>query len=293
MTAGLMRAGWRERRIAVGDVTLNVVEAGDPDGPLMILLHGFPEFWWAWRHQIDPLVAAGFRVVVPDQRGYGTSDRPEGVAAYRLDRLAADVVRLAEACGEKRFVCVGHDWGAVVAWWVAARHADRVARVVAIDGPHPDVLARYAWSHPTQALRSGYVAFFQLPWLPEAMLGASDFALLRRTLASSARPGTFEPATLAPYVETWRRPGALTAMLNWYRALPLRPRSGEPARIEPPMLVLWGRRDRFLETGVAEAGRVLCDDGRLVVVDDATHWLHLEQPERVVREIVDFVGGPR
>ncbi len=293
MNRDLLRPGWTSRRIAVGDVVLHVVEAGDPHGPLMILLHGFPESWWAWRQQIDPLAAAGFRVVVPDQRGYGDSDAPRGVAAYRLDRLADDVVAVADACGVDRFVCVGHDWGAVVTWWVAARHPTRVARAVVIDGPHPDTLWQTVLAHPTQALRSAYVAFFQLPWLPEAVLGAFDFALLRRTMRSSARPGTFTAAVLDRYAADWRRPGTLTAMLNWYRALRRR-RASPPVRIAPPTLILWGGRDRFLGTDVARAGLALCDDGRLVIVDDATHWLPLEEPERVVREMVGFVpvAGP-
>jgi pimeloyl-ACP methyl ester carboxylesterase len=159
---------------------------------------------------------------------------------------------------------------------------------VVVAGPHPDVLLRQALAHPTQALRSSYAGFFQLPWLPEAVLGAFDFATLRRTMRRSAPPGTFEAGALDRYADAWRRPRRLTTMLNWYRALRLR-RGGEPARLTPPVLILWGGRDRFLETHLAEAGLALCDDGRLVVVDDASHWLHLEAPARVVDEIIAFV----
>jgi epoxide hydrolase 4 len=273
----------------VNGLTLHVVEAGPPDGPLLVLLHGFPEFWWAWRHQIPPLAEAGYRVVVPDMRGYNLSEAPQDVSAYRLDMLAADVAALADACGAGRFRLVGHDWGGVIAWAVAARWAERLERLVIMNAPHPDVLSRQAFRHPTQALRSTYVALFQLPWLPEAALRAFDFAGLRRMMAGTARPGTFEPGAFDRYAAAWARPGSLTGMLNYYRALRER-KTAAAARITPPTLVLWGARDSFLERHVADAGLDLCDDGRLSILESATHWLHLEEPERVGREILRFLG---
>lgn len=210
------------RRIPVRGLTLSVAEAGPEDGPLTVLLHGFPETWWGWRHQIGPLAAAGLRVVAPDQRGYGLSSRPEGIAAYHLDRLADDVTGLADALGHDRFRLVGHDWGGLVAWWVAARHPDRLERLAILNAPHPDVFGAYARRHPTQALRSVYVGLFQLPGLPEALLRVGDCAALRRALTNSSRPGAFSPHDLDLYAAAWRRPGAITAMLNWYRALRLR-----------------------------------------------------------------------
>lgn len=287
----LLHPDWRESTHPVNGIRLHAIEAGRADAPLVILLHGFPEFWWAWRHQIAPLAAAGLRVVVPDLRGYNASDAPQEVSAYRLDTLAADVVALADACGAGRFRLVGHDWGAVIAWQVAARHPERLERVVAMDGPHPDVWAAQALRHPTQALRSTYVAFFQLPWLPEATLGAFDFAALRTMVQASARPGAFEPGALDRYVAAWSQPGRFTAMLNYYRALCERETPAELARIAPPTLVLWAGGDSFLERHVAEASLALCDDGRLVVVEEASHWLHLEQPERVNAELIGFLKG--
>ncbi|WP_419827043.1 alpha/beta fold hydrolase [Sphingomonas sp.] len=291
MTAGapLLQPGWREGVRPANGVNLHVVEAGREGDPLLILLHGFPEFWWAWRHQITPLAAAGYHVVVPDMRGYNLSDKPDGLAAYTLDVLAADVIGLADAFGAARVHLVGHDWGAVIGWWVAARHADRLERVVLMNGPHPDVWARQALKHPTQALRSTYVAFFQLPWLPEATLGGFDFAGLKAMMQASARAGSFEPHALDRYAEAWARPGALTAMLNYYRALRERPRSGGPARLSPETLILWAADDRFLERHVAEAGLALCDRGRLEFVEDATHWLHIEQPDRINARILRFL----
>ncbi|HEX2136049.1 MAG TPA: alpha/beta hydrolase [Microvirga sp.] len=276
-----------ETRRRVDGVALHAVEAGPEDGPLVILLHGFPEFWWGWRRQIGPLARAGFRVVAPDQRGYGTSDKPAGLRAYELDLLAADVAGLVEAHGRSRAHLVGHDWGGLVAWWAASRHPDRVDRLAVLNAPHPAVAGRYARRHPSQMLKSWYIAFFQLPRLPEAVLARSDHALLARTLLDSSRPGTFTAADLEAYKASWREPGALTAALNWYRALPRRPALPQP-RVSAPTLVLWGVRDRFLEVGLAEASLALCDAGRLVRLDRASHWLHLEEAARVNDELIAF-----
>lgn len=286
----LLQPGWRETKRDINGVALHIVEAREPGRPLLILLHGFPEFWWAWRKQITPLAEAGYHVVVPDMRGYNTSGKPEGIPAYAPDILAADVVALSEAFGQRRFRLVGHDWGAVIAWWVAARHPERLERLVVMDGPHPATWTRQALKHPTQALRSTYVGFFQLPWVPEAVLGSFGFAGLKAMMRGTARAGTFEPGALERYARAWSRPGALTAMLHYYRALRERPTGGTPARITPPTLILWGSEDSALERHLAEAGLALCEEGRLVVLEGASHWLHLEQPERVKAELLGFLG---
>lgn len=291
MTAtDLLRPGWRSAMRTANGVSLHVVEAGPEDGPLVILLHGFPEFWWAWRHQITPLAQSGHHVVVPDLRGYNLSDAPQEVAAYRLDILVRDVLALADSFGAGRFDLVGHDWGGVIAWELATRHPERLRRLVVMDAPHPDIWAGQALRHPTQALRSTYVALFQLPWLPEATLGAFDFAALRSMMQGSARPDTFGPGDLDRYAEAWGHPGSLTAMLNYYRALRERPPRKEPGRVVTPTLVLWGGKDSFLECHVARSSVDLCNEGRLVVLDDATHWLHLEEPERVTAEVLGFLA---
>ncbi|MET7248075.1 alpha/beta fold hydrolase [Methylobacterium sp. EM32] len=276
------------RRIPVRGLTLNIAESGPADGPLTLLLHGFPETWWAWRHQIGPLAAAGLRVVAPDQRGYGQSSRPEGIPAYHLDRLAEDVTGLADALGYDRFRLVGHDWGGLVAWWVASRHPDRVERVAILNAPHPDVFGAYARRHPSQVLRSFYVGLFQLPGLPEALLRAGDCAALRRALTRSSRPGAFSPHDLDLYAAAWRRPGAITAMLNWYRALRL-PREAAPGPIRLPALVLWGERDTALERDLAAESLRLCTDGAVRYFPAATHWLQHEEPQAVNEALIGFL----
>ncbi len=275
-------------RHRIGGVTLHAIEAGPEDGPLVILLHGFPEFWWGWRYQIGPLAEAGFRVLVPDQRGYHLSDKPEGRRAYDLDTLAKDVVGLADALGRRTFSVVGHDWGGLVAWWTASRYPDRVAKLVVLNAPHPSVAGPYMRSHPSQMLRSLYVGFFQIPRLPEAMLSAKGYRSLKDALVRSSRSGTFSDEDIARYEQAWSQPGALTTMLNWYRALPFRPDMEDPT-VRPPTLVIWGSRDRFLEKGLAEASLALCRSGDVHWIESATHWVQHEEPEAVNAAMVGFL----
>ena len=277
-------------RLRANGLDLHAVAAGPPDGPLVLLLHGFPEFWYGWRRQIPPLAAAGLRVVAPDQRGYNLSAKPDGVAAYDIDALADDALGLADALGRERFAVAGHDWGAVLAWHLAERNPERVERAAVLNGPHPATWRDYALAHPSQALRSWYAAFFQAPLLPEWTLGAADFAWLRASLSRSARPGTFSEDDLRRYRDAWARPGALTAMLNWYRALPRRAAPLRPGRIRVPVRVVWGDRDPFLDRGLAEAGLALCDRGEAFHLPDATHWVQHEEPERVNRLLAEFLA---
>lgn len=276
-------------RIAANGIELDALIAGPADGPLVVLLHGFPEFSFGWRQQIPALAAAGLRVVAPDQRGYNRSDKPEGIAAYRLDALADDVLGLADALGRHHFAVVGHDWGGVVAWHLAARSPERISRAAILNAPHPATLWRYARRHPSQALKSWYVAFFQLPFLPEQALAASGFWVLRRVLRRSARPGTFTGEDFRHYRQAWGQPGALSAMLNWYRALRLHRPSTASARIGVPARVIWGDRDAFLDKGLAEAGAALCENAKVVHLPDASHWLQHEDAEAVNRLLIEFL----
>ncbi len=277
------------RRITVGEVTLHCVVAGPETGLPVILLHGFPEFWGGWRRQIPALAQAGFRVVVPDQRGYGDSDKPEGVSAYSVQRLSGDVLGLADTLGADRFCLVGHDWGGVIAWSVAARAPDRVARVAVLNAPHGPAMKTAIRRDRMQALRSAYAGFFQLRGVPEAALRAGNFALLTRSMRQSSRPGTFDAGSLAAYRAAWSQPGALTAMLNWYRAVGFGDRT--PKRIRPPALLLWGSKDRFLGRSTAEATLEACDDASVRWFDEATHWLHLEEAEAVNTALIAHLSA--
>ena len=267
-------------RLRACGVELDAMAGGPDDGPLVVLLHGFPDAWWTWRGQVGPLMDAGYRVVVPTMRGYGRSDKPPGVRSYRLELLAEDVLALADGLGRETLRVVGHDWGGVVAWETAIGAPDRVEALVVIDAPHPDVSLRIARRNPSQILQSWYALFFQFPRLPERTLSVKNFAAMRRSLTASSAPGTFSDDDLDRYTAEWARPGALTAMLDYYRALRHKPRR-RPARVRPRTLVIWGGKDRFLSRAAFDASLEMCDDGTGLWVDEATHWVHLEQSARV------------
>ncbi len=270
-------------------VTLHVARAGPENGPLVILLHGFPEFWYGWRHQIAPLAQAGFRVLAPDQRGYNLSEKPRGLAHYTLDALADDVIGLLDAVGRDKALIVGHDWGGIVAWWAALRHPERVERLAILNAPHPQFLnlSRASFS---QLLKSWYVVAFQIPWLPEKSLGRSGGKPLADALRRTSRPGTFTDDELTHYRAAWSQPGALTAMINWYRAaLRARPDTLAAPRVLVPALILWGAQDAFLLRSVARNSLARCDQGRLEFFEEATHWIQHEEPDRVNSLLTRFL----
>ena len=270
---------------------LHVVAAGPDDGPLVILLHGFPEFWYGWRHQIGPLAEAGFRVVAPDQRGYNDSDKPAGITAYSLDELAADVAAIADAFGYETFHLAGHDWGGLVAWWTTLRYPLRVDRLIALNAPHPIAARRYIKRHARQALRSWYVLFFRIPRLPEWLLSRAGYAALRVTLKGSFARDLFSTEEIRRYREAWAKPGALHAMINWYRAFRGFRTHRTGLTVRAPTLILWGDGDRFLEFGLAEASRSFCRNARLVRLEGISHWVQHEAAERVNEEMIEFFSG--
>jgi epoxide hydrolase 4 len=279
----------RHRTIATNGIHLHAVEAGPEGGPLLILLHGFPEFWYGWRRQIEPLAAAGFRVLVPDQRGYDLSDKPKKVAAYGLDVLARDVLGLIDDAGATKACIAGHDWGGVVAWWLGIRYPERIERLALLNIPHPVVMRRALRKSSAQRKKSWYIFFFQLPWLPERAFHAESFAQGVKSLRSSSRPGTFTDADLDRYREAWSQPGAVRSMIHWYRAaLRAQPKPPASPRVRVPTLLLWGKKDRFLGSEMAQPSIDLCDDGRLEFVAEASHWIQHEEAERVNRELIGF-----
>jgi pimeloyl-ACP methyl ester carboxylesterase len=281
--SGKIREGYAE----IGEQRLHYVEAGD--GPLIVLLHGFPEFWYGWRRQIEPLAAAGFRVVAPDTRGYNLSSKPDGVEAYDTGQLAADIRGLIQERGAETALLVGHDWGGTIAWATAMHHPEVVERLAILNAAHPRKLSQ-GLHHPDQLRRSWYFFFFDLPDLPEAVVRADNWRFFRHFLRDADPAPTREE--IERYVEAWSQPGAATGMINYYRSsvrTPLKRAEEQIRPISAPTLVIWWERDRYLRGELAEPEH---DDvpnlDRVERLPNASHWVHDDEPERVTQLLIDF-----
>ncbi|WP_303842769.1 alpha/beta fold hydrolase [Natronobeatus ordinarius] len=295
------------RDVVANGIRLHCVVAGPEAGDLVVLLHGFPEYWYSWRHQIPALVDAGYRVVAPDMRGYNRSEKPHGVAAYRLPALVGDVVGLLDAFGADQAHVVGHDWGGVVAWELAGAHPERVTSLTVMNAPHPAKYVRECSLE--QARRSWYVLAFQIPWLPERLFASRDFAAFETLFGEGAvEPNAFTPAEIERYKAAFRRPGALESAINYYRALFRDSMPGEllarvpvvgPAitdpvtPIEPPTLVVWGERDVALSIEQVEGLERYVETVRIERVPDASHWVQVDRPDRVTDALVGFLESNR
>jgi pimeloyl-ACP methyl ester carboxylesterase len=295
VTPSGIRSPLEFRVLHVNGLALHVALAGPASGKPLVFLHGFPEFWFGWRRQIDHFVSAGYRVIIPDQRGYNLSDKPAGVANYFIELLAKDVVGVLDTVSDSKAFVVGHDWGAIVAWYLAARHSERVERTAMLSVPHPRIFIKNLIANPTQLRRSWYLLFFQLPWLPERTLRRQDWALLVRALRDTSPRGAFSDGDLQKYREAWGREGALTAMLNWYRAALLSPSKfafhPQASRVKVPALLIWGKHDQFAVEAMARESLQYCDDGHLEMFETATHWVQHEEPARVNTLLSQFFAA--
>lgn len=286
----LQSVALEHRMIATNGIRLHAVEAGPPDGELVILLHGFPEFWYGWRHQIPALAQAGYRVLAVDQRGYNLSDKPREIAAYNLDECARDVIGLIDSAGRDKVSLVGHDWGAVVAWWLAIHHPDRLRKLAILNVPHPSVMRKTVLTNPAQMLRSAYVGFFQIPLLPEFLMTFADGVGGISALLHTSKPGSFTDRDIPHYIRAWKQPGAITGMINWYRAIVRYP---PPPAVDPrvhvPTLIIWGKHDVALAPQMAQQSLGYCENGRLFVLENATHWVQHDEPERANQHLLEFL----
>jgi pimeloyl-ACP methyl ester carboxylesterase len=275
-----------------GGIRLHYVEAGE--GPLVVLLHGFPEFWYSWRNQIPALAKAGFHVVAPDMRGYNLSDKPVGWRQYNVDRLAHDIGGLIRHFGVERAYLAGHDWGAAVAYMTAMRHPEWIERLAILNVPHTErMLSGFRTSR--QLRKSWYMFFFQIPWLPEKLIARDDFSFAKRSLRSDS-PGSFSDLDLERYEQAWSQPGALTAMVNYYRAALRQTPPATLAQLVPiqtPTMVIWGMRDRHLGSELAEPLPQWVPNVRMERLPEATHWVQHDAPERVNELLMDFFDAPR
>ena len=271
------------KQIKTNGIQLHTAFSGPQDGEPVFLLHGFPEAWFGWENQIEPLVQAGFRVIAPDQRGYNLSDKPEGVDQYKMAVLVDDILGLADELGHDRFYLAGHDFGAMVSWSLALQAPDRVKRLAIANVPHPAVFRSYLKTHPAQMLKSWYAMFFQVPYLPELFVKMANWKFL-----VEAMPKYWGESQFNRYRDSWNQPGAITAMINWYRAT--FGRRGSPRKsntVQPPTLIIWGKKDPHLSYQMAPLSLEFCQDGELVYFEDASHWVQHDKGPEVSQLLID------
>lgn len=287
----------RHRFVEANRIRFHVAECGEGER-LALCLHGFPELWLSWRHQMPLLARLGYRVWAPDLRGYGRTERPAAAREYDLEILMQDVAGLIDAAAPRETLLLGHDWGGIVAWYVALRRLRPLARLVILNAPHPAAAAE-ALRTPEQLRRSWYVLFFQLPWLPEALLGAGRARAIGEIfLRSSGRPDRFPPEVLEAYRSAAAQPGALRAMLSYYRMVLRGPGVrhqgglGHPV-IETPTLLIWGEADRALTPGIPRATRRHVGNLTLRVLPGVSHWVQQEAPETVNTMLEAWLAGRR
>lgn len=280
----------RHERVPGDGVQLHVARAGA--GPAVILLHGFPENWRSWTHQIDALASAGFSVLAPDLRGYNESDRPPQRSAYHLRHLIADVAALVRASGAARAHLVGHDWGGILAWSFAGRHPELLDKLVILNAPHLRLYREKVRQPSRQTLRAWYLLLFRMPGLSEWALAARDFGAIRDMFRRMPKQPAFTDAEIDEYVAALARPGALTAALNWYRenlASAEALQMAASAYVRAETLVIWGEHDPGLGVELLEGLERVAPRVRVHRVPYASHWVQNEAPDEVNRVLLDFL----
>jgi pimeloyl-ACP methyl ester carboxylesterase len=279
---------WQHGYLKTNGIRLHYVTAGT--GPLVLLLHGFPECWYSWRYQI-PALAEHYQVVAVDLRGYNESDRPAQLADYRMECLIADVVGVVQGLGHERCTLVGHDWGGAIAWAVADAHPALVDNLIVLNLPHPARMAA-GLRTPQQLLRSWYIFLFQLPWLPEWVLQWGDYRVLEWILAgTAANKAAFAPADLNVFKNAAAQQGALSAALNYYRNLFTSGLLNREWRVlEMPTLMIWGEEDTALGKELTYGTEQYVRDFRIHYIPHCGHWVQQERPDLVNRYICEFLA---
>jgi epoxide hydrolase 4 len=280
------------RKVAANGLTFTVDEAGKGDA-VALCLHGFPESRFSWRHQLPALASAGWHAVAPDLRGYGDSDRPLWREAYAIDHLVADAAALFDAFSARRRLLVAHDWGALIAWTFAIKQTQHLDGLVIMNVPHPDVFRKVLRQSWRQRARSWYVAFFQLPRLPEMALTAFEARAVRDAfLGMAVDKSAFPPAVLDHYCSNALKPGAMTAMINYYRAnFREFGKAQEPSpRIDTPTMMIWGEKDAALGIELTEGYEPYVRDFTLKRLPGVSHWVQQEAPVAVNGHLLDWLN---
>ncbi len=280
---------WQHRDIITNGIRMHYVTQGT--GPLIVLLHGFPEFWYSWRHQILFLAEQGYRVVVPDLRGYNDTDKPR--RGYTVSILLQDIVGLIKGLGEEKAIIVGHDWGGVLAWAFALNYPQMTERLAVLNAPHPAAFARDL--RTIQQLRKSWYAFaFQIPWLPEFLLGRKHAALIGKMIyAAAVQKTAFPSEVLAIYQDAMSKPGALRASINYYRATfrnPLSIGSRTETIINAPTLLIWGDQDVALGINLTNGLEQWVPNLKIEHIPDSGHWVQQEKPDEVNSFLLDFLS---
>lgn len=278
------------------DVCLHYVANGKPEKPLILFLHGFPELWYSWRHQLEHY-GKDYYAVSFDMRGYGESTKPKDVKAYRLDKLVEDVKNMIEFLGHKKCTLVAHDWGGVVAWYFAMFHPDMLENLIVCNCPHPSAMTRHLRASSSQRWRSKYMMMFQVPCLPEFYFRANDLERFKAILKGgdgAARDGTHSSDDYEIFLHAYSPKGAFSGPLNYYRA---RFRYGQPVVsskiIDVPTLIVWGTNDQFLETPLASLSASYCPKSTVKFIANASHWVQQEEPTIVNQHIDDFLASKK
>lgn len=278
----------RDEVVKVNNIDLHVKKGGKSTDPVIIFLHGFPEFWYGWKNQIAFFIRHNYQVIVPDLRGYNYSSKPSSVKEYVVEKTSTDIISLIKSLKENKVFLVGHDWGGVLAWRIAMDFPELLEKIILLNIPHPGVVFSYMKSHPQQLIKSSYIAFFQVRLLPEFVLKLFNHKVLEKTLITTSNKGTFSYHEIEKYKDAWKQPAAMKSMLHWYRALKYS-NIQKDKKVDIPLLLIWGRKDRFLSEGLAPLSIQMCMKGTLKYIDDATHWLHHEKPDEVNKMILDFL----
>lgn len=279
---------WSHRDLITNGIRMHYVTQGE--GPVVVLLHGFPEFWYSWRYQVPFLAEHGYKAVAPDLRGYNDSDKPR--IGYDLPTLLGDIAGLIKGLGQERAVIVGHDWGGVLAWLFAAYYPEMTERLIVLNAPHPLAMEREV-RQLRQLRKSWYVFVFQLPWLPEYMLLRNNANEVGRMLNGAAlQKSAFPREVTAKYQEAMSKPGAMTAALNYYRQLS-RPSthrfSKRTPRITAPTLLIWGEHDIALDIGLTYDLEQWVENIQVERLPDSGHWVQQEQPDKVNQLMLEFL----
>jgi epoxide hydrolase 4 len=277
---------WQHRDIITNSIRMHYVTQGT--GPLIVLLHGFPEFWYSWRHQVPFLAEHGYTVVAPDLRGYNDTDKPR--TGYSVPTLLRDIVGLIKGLGYEKAIIVGHDWGGALAWVFALRYPQMTERLVVLNAPHPQALMRELRT-PQQLRKSWYIFFFQIPWLPEFVLSRQHAAPIGKMLYESAvQKAAFPPEVLSHYRDAMSKPGALRAGLNYYRAIFRNPFSTRASTtISAPTLLIWGDQDIALGIALTRGLEQWVPNLRIQHLPDSGHWVQQEKPETVNTLLLAFL----